>query len=144
MADLSPTADKVSVADPENAIITNFIAAVAIDKGEVVYINSDGKAALADASAAGTAVAVGVAISAAGANQVVEVCSLGYVDGLGDLSSVAYNTLLTVSDTAGAIDNGAGSPTVNAPVGRVMPATDGSLTKLVWVNCLYNLNVVPA
>lgn len=144
MADLSPTVDKVSVADPENAIINNFIAAVAIDKGHAVYINSDGKAALADASAAGTAVAIGIAISKAGANQLIEVCSVGYMDGLGDLSSVAYNTLLTVSDTAGAIDNGAGSPTVTAPIGRVMPATDGSLSKLVYVNCLYNLNVVPA
>lgn len=143
MADLTVVADKVSVADPENAIILNFIAAVAITKGQVVYINSDGKAALADASAAGTAVARGVAISAAGIGQVVEVVALGMVDGLG-VGSVAYDTLLSVSDTAGAIDNGAGSPTVAAPIGRVTPATDGSLTKLVHVNCLYNLALLPA
>jgi hypothetical protein len=143
MADLSPTADKVSVADPHNAIINDFIAAVSITAGQAVYINSDGKAALADASAAGTAVCIGIALDAAGAGQVVPVISQGYLDGMG-VGSVAYGTLILVSDTAGDLDNGAGSPTVDCPVGRVMPATDGSLTKLLLVNCYYNLNVVPA
>jgi predicted transcriptional regulator len=143
MADLTVTADKVSVADPQNAIINDYIAAVTITAGQGVYINSDGKAALADASAAGTAVCIGVALEGAGAGQVVPVCSVGYVDGLG-VSAVAYSTIISVSDTAGAFDNGAGSPSVAAPIGRVMPATDGSLTKLVLVNCYYNLNVLPA
>lgn len=143
MADLSPTADKVSVANPQQAIMTDFIAAVAIDAGEGVYINSDGKAALADASAAGTAACVGVAIESVSAGQVVPVVQVGFIDGMG-VSGVAYNTIISVSDTAGAFDNGAGSPTVSCPVGRVMPATDGSLTKLLFVNCLYNMNVVPA
>jgi len=144
MADLSPTAASVRNASPVGqSIVTDFIAAVAIDAGEGVYINSSGKAALADASAAGTAVCVGVALESVSAGEAVPVLQVGYVEGMG-VSAVAYNTIVKVSDTAGAFDNGAGSPTVSCPVGRVMPATDGSLTKLLFVNCLYNMNVVPA
>lgn len=143
MADLTVTANDVSNASPSFSVVIDLIAAVTITAGQGVYINSSGKAALADASAAGTAVCVGVALEGGGANQNIPVLVMGFTDGLG-VSGVAYNTIISVSDTAGAFDNGAGSPTVSAPIGRVVPATDGSLTKLVFVNCLYNLNVVPA
>jgi hypothetical protein len=143
MADLTATSAQVGDASPDFSVRLSYIAAEAISKSEGVYINSSGKAALADASAAGTAVCRGIAISDAGAGQVVEVLAFGYLTGY-DLSSVAYDTILSVSDTAGAIDNGAGSPTVAAPIGRVTPLSDGALTKVVFVNCLYNLVVLPA
>ena len=143
MADLSVTANQVGDASPHFSIRIPYIAAVAIDRGEGVYINSNGKAALADASAAGTAVCRGIALNDAGAGQIVDVLVLGYVSGF-DLSSVNHDTIISVSNTAGAFDNGAGSPDVAAPIGRVTPLTDGSVTKVIFVNCLYNLVVLPA
>lgn len=143
MADLDFTSANVRRADPRHDVVIDFIAAVAIDAGQALYINSSGKAALADASAAGTAVCVGIALESVQAGQVVPALYQGFVSGF-DLSSVAYNTLIKVSDTAGDLDNGAGSPTVSAPVGRVMPGTDGSLTKMLYVDCSTNMTVLPA
>lgn len=144
MADLSFTSAQVRRADPRFDIVIDFIAGVAISAGQGVYINSSGKAALADASAAGTAVCVGIALQSVSAEQVVPVLYQGFVYGF-DLSSVAYNTLISVSDTAGDLDNGAGSPTVAAPVGRVMPVSEGGTpTKLLYVDCSTNMTVLPA
>ena len=144
MADLSFTSADVRDASPVNmSIKINLIAAVAIVAGQVVYLNSAGKAALADASAAGTATCIGVAIEGAAIGQPVPILVVGFVTGF-DLSSVAYDTLLSVSDTAGDIDNGAGSPTVAAPVGRCYSLGDSDATKVIFLNCLYNLNVLPA
>lgn len=144
MADLSFTSAQVRDASPVGmSIKLDLIAAVAISAGQAVYQNSSGKAALADASAAGTAVCLGIALETVSIGQSVPILMFGFVDGF-DLSSVAYDTLISVSDTAGDLDNGAGSPTVAAPVGRVVGATDADITKLLLVNCTYNLNVVPA
>jgi len=142
MTDISVNTNDVSVSDPQRAIVNDFIAGEAITAGQALYINSDGKAALASASAAGTSAVIGVALDSAGVNQVVPVLSVGYLEGL-DLSGVDYNTLVSLSDTPGALDDGAGSPTTVAPGGRVMPATDGKLTKLLLVNFYYNLTVEP-
>lgn len=142
MADLDFTSANVRNATPEGwGVVIDMIASVAISAGQAVY-NTSGKAALADASAAGTAVCVGIALESVAANQVVPVLALGYVSGF-TLTSLSYGALVTVSDTAGDLDSG-GSPTVSAPVGRVWNLTDSSLTKVLFVNCLYNLNVVPA
>lgn len=145
MADLSKTANQVGNARPQSSIVVPFIAGEAIDRGEVVYPDNteSGKVKLADASAAGTAIAIGIALNDAGTGQAVDVLVVGMVSGF-DLSSVNYGTLCSVSDTAGAIDNGAGSPTVAAPVGRVVGLPDGDSTKVLFVNCLYNLCVLPA
>lgn len=143
MADLNFTSSQVRNAYPEQSKTFDLIAGVAISAGQAVYVNSSGKAALADASAAGTAVCVGIALETVGAEQVVPVIYQGFVYGF-DLSSVNYLTLISVSDTAGDLDNGAGSPTVSAPVGRVMPATDSAITKLLFVDCSTNMTVLPA
>lgn len=144
MADLSFTSNDVRDASPVNmAVKINLLAAVAISAGQAVYQNSSGKAALADASAAGTATCIGIALETASINQPVPILVVGYVTGF-DLSSVAYDVLIKVSDTAGDLDNGAGSPTVSAPVGRVYSIGDSDATKVIFLNCLYNLNVLPA
>ena len=145
MADLTVTGTQVGNARPQMAVVIPMIASVAIDKGEVVYPNNSasGQAALADASAAGTAIAIGVSLTDAGVGQPIDVLVMGFVSGF-DLSSVNYGTLLSLSDTAGAIDNGAGTPTVAAPIGRVVGLSDGDNTKVIFVNCLYNLCVLPA
>lgn len=144
MADLVPVAAKVRDASPVGmSRKIDLIAAVDITAGQAVYCDTNGKAALADASAASTAVCLGVALETVSAGQVVPILMDGWVDGMG-VGSVNYGVLLKLSDTAGAVDNGAGSPTVSAPVGRVIAATDGALTKLVLLNCSYNLSVLPA
>jgi hypothetical protein len=86
---------------------------------------------------------LGVALNAAAIGQAVEILMDGLCEGLG-VGSVAYGTLLKLSDTAGAIDNGAGSPTVSAPIGRVLALSDGALSKVVMLNCSFNLSVLPA
>ena len=143
MADLSFTAANVRDASPVGiGKKVTMIAGVAITAGQAVYINSSGNAVLADASAAGTAVCIGIALQSVSAGQAFPVQIDGYVTGF-DLSSLAYNALVTVSDTAGDLDSG-GSPTVTAPVGRVWALTDADRTKVLFINCSYNLNVVPA
>lgn len=142
MADLDFTSAQVRRADPRFDVVFDLIAGVTIVAGQAVYVNSSGKAALADASAAGTAVCVGIALEGGAAEQVIPVLYQGFVYGF-DLSSLAYGDLVNVSDTAGDLDSG-GAPTVAAPVGRVMPATDNGITKLLYVDCSTNMTVLPA
>ena len=92
MADISVTTNDVSVSDPQRAIVNDFIAGEAITAGQALYINSDGKAALADGSATGTSAVIGVALDSAGVNQAVPVLSVGYLEGL-DLSGVDFESI---------------------------------------------------
>lgn len=143
MTDLVPVADKVRDASPVGqSRKMNMVAAVAITAGQVVTYDSTGKAILADASAAGTAVALGIAMSAAAIGQAFEVLMDGECEGLG-VGSGTIGTLLKLSDTAGAIDD-AGGGTVKAPIGRILAKTDGAGSKIVMLNCSYNLSVLPA
>ena len=122
--------------------VWDVIAGVAIEAGQAVYINSSGKAALGDASAAGTAVVIGIALNDAQVDQALAVLHKGFCEGF-TLSSLAYGAVVTLSDTAGDLDSG-GSPTVSAPVGRVMPTSETSPSKLLYVDCSYNMAVVPS
>ena len=143
MADLSFTSADVRDATPVNqSFKINLIAAVAITAGQAVYLNSSGKAALADASAAGTATCIGIALETVSIGQPVPILVVGFVTGF-SLSGVAYDTLLFVSDTAGDLED-AGAGSVSAPVGRCYSLGDSDATKVIFVNCLYNLNVLPA
>lgn len=85
-----------------DAEIRTAIAAVAIDAGEVVYINSAGKAALADAGAAATAKFRGLALRSVAAGQEFSVLIHGEVAGF-DLSGLAYDDPVYLSNTAGAL-----------------------------------------
>lgn len=129
MADLALTAAQIGVVHPGQAEVYDYIAAVAITKGQAVYINSDGKAALVDGSAAGTAGYRGVALEAAAAEVAVSVILKGAVYGF--TLSQAYDADIYVSDTAGALADAAG--TVSVLVGRVMPLTDSTITKVLYL-----------
>jgi hypothetical protein len=143
MADIALTAADIRDASPVNmAIKINLIASVAITAGQAIYIESAGKAALADASAAGTAVCIGIALEAAAIGQPVPVLVVGFVSGF-TLSGLAYGALVKVSNTEAALDSG-GSPTVSAPVGRVWSIGDSAQTKVIFLNCLHNLCILPA
>lgn len=143
--ELTVTAALVRDASPAslNSVKINLLAGVAITAGQVVYMNTSGAAALADASAAGTAVAIGIALNGAAAGEPVTILVYGFCAGF-TLSSESYGELMKLSDTAGAIDDGGGSPTVSAPIGRVWSIGDSAATKTLFVNCSYNLNVLPA
>lgn len=142
MADIAKVGAKIGNARPNISVVVPLVAAEEIDRGEAVYVDTNGKAALADASSAGTAVCVGIALQDVAAGQSVDILVMGMVSGF-TISGLAYGALVKVSDTAGALDNG-GSPTVSAPVGRVFALSDGDRSKVLFVNCLHNLNVVPA
>lgn len=93
------------------SIVKPIEAAEAIDVGEAVYINSSGKAALADADAAASAQVRGVVVAVAGygktscvAGDMVDVCLYGPVAGW---SSLTPGGQLFASTTAGAIADAA-------------------------------------
>jgi len=133
MADITVTAARVATIFPAKTLIFDAEAAVAIKAGEAVYINSNGKAALADASAAGTLGTPGVALNSAGAGSGVSVLKEGHVAGY-DLSGLAYGAKVYVSDTAGALADAAG--TVSFVVGTVVPIPQvGGAVKALYVEC---------
>ena len=95
----------------------------AIDAGEIVrLVTASGKLALAQADSAANGRLIGVAINSGVAGQAVTVVRRGLVDMGTALASETIDELLLLSDTAGKIDNGAGSPTASYPIGRVWPS----------------------
>ena len=131
MAAIALTAAQISTPYPNKAEIYSLTAAVAITAGQAVYTNSNGLAALADASAASTLVDVGIALEAAGIGQAVSVLYGGFCAGF-TVSSLAVGALAYVSDTAGGLDTATG--TVNKVLGRVRVINQsGSVTKCLFV-----------
>ncbi len=131
MADITSTAARVAVIFPAKAIIFDAEAAVALEAGQPAYINSNGKAALADASNAATLVTPGVVLNKAGAGQGVSILKEGHVAGF-DLSGLAYGAKVYVSDTAGALADAAGSTSL--VMGSVVPiAQVGGPVKALYV-----------
>lgn len=132
MADLSALSTaNISVINPMDAKIITMIAAEAVDIGQAVYQNSSGKAALADANAAGAQQIRGIALENVAAGQAVSVLVKGILYGL-DLSGMAYDAVAYLSDTAGALADAAGTMTVN--VGRVVGLPDDSISKALFIN----------
>jgi hypothetical protein len=131
MADIASTAAQVEPVVVGDAEIRTAIAAVAITKGQAVYINSAGKAALSNAGAAGTAKFRGMALETVGAGQAVSIMRKGEVAGF-DLSGMAYDDPVYLSNTAGALGTAAG--TVSVVIGRVVPLTNKGLTKVLYLN----------
>ena len=133
MADIALTAAKIAVVDPDKAIIETYQAGVTITAGQFLYgIVSSGKVGLADEDASAEASWVlGMALDGAVAGQAVQVLRYGKVYGF-TVSGLAYWLPCSLSATAGALlDTGA---TTNI-VARVVPLNDGSLTKVLEVNC---------
>lgn len=111
--------------------VFQLIAAEAITKGQVVYQTTAGKAGVADANASGKQQARGIALHAAAAGEPVAILRRGYVAGYA-LSGVAYDSAVYLSDTAGSLDDSAGTMTVIC--GRVEALTDPDLTKVLFVD----------
>lgn len=131
MADLTVTKCKLVRGGDEHQHTAP--AAVAIEKGNAIRINTDGKFELADASAAGTLGDVYVALNRAAAGETVTGVKSPTLLDLGDaLSALAYGASVYVSDTAGALNDGAG--TVSKVAGTVVPSwgdtTPGKLLRV--------------
>ena len=131
MAAIALTAAQISTPYPLKTEIYSLDAAVAITAGQAVYTNSNGKAALADASQAGTLVDVGIALNAAGIGQAVSVLYGGFCAGF-TVSGLSVGDLAYVGDDAGTLDTAAG--TVNKVIGRVRVINQaGNVTKCLYV-----------
>ncbi len=132
MADITVTAAKVAPVFPEQADIRTFIAAVAITAGQAVYVNTDGKVALADANVAAAEHFRGIALESVAAGQPVSILRRGEVYGF-DLSGMAFDALAYVSDTAGALADATGTTELHA--GRVQPLADSvSINKVLMID----------
>jgi hypothetical protein len=127
MADIALTAAKIGLVDPMKAEVYTFLAAEAITKGQVVYMTTSGTVGVADANAANKQQAVGIALAAAGTGQAVDVCIKGMIYGF-TLADQDYDDPLYLSDTAGKLEDSAGTMTV--PCGRVYPLSDKDKTKV--------------
>lgn len=131
MADIALVAAKIAVVYPEEAEIYDFIAAATITAGQAVFIDSNGKVDLADANAAGKEQFRGIALNGGGAGQAISVLKRGHIAGF-TVASLAYDAILYLSDTAGAMaDAASGTKTVRC--GRIVPLSDASLTKVTYI-----------
>jgi hypothetical protein len=116
MADITRTASKIAVVYPEKAEIDNGVAAAALEAGQPVYIDSNGKYALADANGSGTDKFRGIALETVAAGQPVSVLVRGELYGY--TLSGAYDSLAYVSNSVGELADAAGSTSLT--VGRVV------------------------
>lgn len=133
MGDIAVSAAKVAAIFPEKAEIFDGIAGVTITAGQAVYlIAASGKLGLADEDASAEASYVfGIALNGGGAGQAISVLRRGHVGGF-TVSGLNYALPVSLSANAGALlDTGA---TTNI-VGRVVPLSDASLTKVLFVDC---------
>jgi hypothetical protein len=134
MAEITVTAAQVGLVDPLKADVGSFIAAVAITKGQAVYFNTSGKAALATAATQGTAQFRGIALNTVGAGEAVDVLHDGLMYGAG-VSALNGDAAVYV---AGAAVGAGGLQTTAATIptiaGRVVVLTDGpTRTKVVRI-----------
>lgn len=133
MADIALTAARIAAVFGFATERFDMIAAVALTPGQVVYRDSNGKAALADANAGGGAeMAAGIALNACGAGGAVSVLKSGHIAGF-TVSGLAYGARVYLSDTAGALAD-ASSTTNLIPVGSVVSLSDADLTKVLYVD----------
>lgn len=132
MSDITVTAAQIAPVFPQKAEIYDLLAAAAITAGQIVYTTTAGKADLADASAAGTIVNLGVALNAAAAGEAVSVLKRGHVAGFA-ITSLNGAAKLYVSNTSGAAADAAGDN--SAVIGTVTAIpTVGGVSKLLFVD----------
>ena len=113
------TADKIHIATPLGNAMDKLSApaAVAITAGQAIQLNSSGKWALAKATTAALARRVYIADRTVLAGQSVTGYRYAQIDGF-DVSALAYNAQIFLSDTDGALADAAG--TVSTVVGHVI------------------------
>jgi hypothetical protein len=132
MADLALTAAQIAAVDPNTAVIYSIICAETITAGQSLFIDTDGKAQLADANVAGEQQTRYLALEGGSAGYAINALRRGRVYGF-TLTSQAYDAPIFQSDTTGALADAAG--TLEVPVGIVVGLTDGTtITKVLEFN----------
>lgn len=131
MTDIALTAAQVSPVNENEYEAWTLKAAVAITRGQAVAPDASGTLILADAS---TGVVPGnncrgIALNDAGIGDPVTFMVHGKLYGF-TLTSPAYDAVIYLSNTAGALADGAGD--VSLVIGRVEAMVDG--TKVLYVN----------
>lgn len=116
------TANKVNVVESLQQL--TLPAAEAITAGNAVRIDTNGKFTKANATAAAEVDAWGVAVKTVAAGEAVTAIHRGVLDGF-DVSALAYNAAVFLSDTDGALDTAMG--TIEQRVGRIIPAVEITL-----------------
>lgn len=117
---------------PEKAKIKPVIANETLAQGAAAYLASTGKYGAARAGTAGKQQFRGIILQAAGAGQGTSLLEKGAIGGF-NVSAMAYDALVYLSDTAGGLlADAAGTMTV--PVGRVVPMSDRDLTKVIEID----------
>jgi len=124
----------VNLVHSDKAEILDLIAAEAITAGQPVYQTTAGKAGVADANASGKQQFRGIALKTTAAGKPCPVLKRGFIAGYA-LSGVAYDGAVYLSDTAGSLDDTAGTMTVVC--GRVVGLTDPDITKVLFVDADY-------
>lgn len=120
----------------ESIVQMTLPAAEAITAGMAVRIDtSTGKFTKANGSSAGEARIYGIAVRSVASGFPVTAVRKGVMDGY-DLSGLAYDAAVYLSDTDGTLADGAGTTSVT--VGRVIPGTSEALgtanSKLLFVD----------
>lgn len=138
MANIALTAAQIGAVDPKKSKIKSYIAGSTITKGQAVAQATNGTVDPADASGGGGYLFEqfrGIAISAGGAGQAIDVLEDGELYGF-TVSGKNCGDLLYVSNDVGQIADAAGAETVY--VGRVTALTDGSATKVSRIQTIFS------
>ena len=132
MADIALKAAQIALTSPKDAEVDFVIAAETITAGQALFIDTNGKAQLADANASGEQQTRGLALEGAGSGSGLSVLKRGRVYGY-TLTDQAYDAPIYQSDTVGVFADAAGTMTV--PVGIVEGLSDdGNITKVFFFN----------
>jgi predicted RecA/RadA family phage recombinase len=131
MAAITVTAAQVAAIFPHKAEVFPAVAGEAITAGAPVALTTSGWVN-ADANGSGLQQVRGVALNTAGAGQAVDILKRGHLAGA-TVSSLANDAIIYLSDTVGRLDDSAGTMTVR--IGRVVPLSDASATKVIYVDC---------
>jgi hypothetical protein len=132
MADITVTAGQVGACFPLKAKIRTYIAATTITAGQALaMVAASGTVNTADASTGQRNQFLGIALNGGGAGQAIDVLEAGKVYGF--TLDKNYDTIVQLSNTAGTLDDGDGSPDVSVYAGRVMPLSDSDKTKVLEV-----------
>jgi predicted RecA/RadA family phage recombinase len=132
VANLTRIKAEVAIVYPDGNIIRDYVAAVAIEAGQPVYIDSNGKVALSDANDAAAEHFRGIALKDVAAGQAVSVMISGWLAGTGaGCTALAYDAIVYVSNDVGELADAAGGTSLQ--VGRVVPVADKDKSKVLYV-----------
>lgn len=128
MATIAVTAANIALVHPTSAKVWPVKLAATTTAGQVLYQNTNGTFGLCDTDNTATDQPAGIALEGGAAGQVISMVKEGAIYGV-DLLGENYGGLVYASGTAGGLSDVAKVQVV----GRVMPLSDPSLTKVLYV-----------